>query len=440
MTDHPNKILRSAQDDSGARTEWFGHPRGLTVLFLTEMWEKFSFYGMRAMLVYYMTKTLAMDQGKASMVYGTYTAFVYLTPVFGGWIADRYLARRTAVILGGSIMALGHFLMAFEPLLYIALATIAVGNGLYLPSLPSQIRSLYKPDDARGSIAYSVYYVGVNLGAFLAPIGCGTIGELYGWHWGFGVAGLGMVAGLLTYVFGRRYLPADPREKPKAEREPLPPFDRDARTVFTFFLLVAGIVVLFRSCYEQIGNTLALFADAGTDRTVGGFTIPMTWFQSINPFIVFLLTPFLISYWTRKSQRTGRDVPHLRRMALGAAIVAGSYLALASSAAMGYSSWMVLAAFMILMTVGELYILPVGLGMFGKLAPRGFEASAIALWFFAAFAGNLAAGALGTLWSKMPPSQFFAMVSVAALASSLALLVADVIRKRRNDPLLGGAS
>ena len=241
-----------------------------------------------------------------------------------------------------------------------------------------------------------------------------------------------MVTGLLTYVFGRKYLPVDPLEKPKAERAPLPPFDASVRSRFAFFLLIAGIVVVFRSCYEQIGNTLALWADANTDRTIGGFTIPMTWFQSINPFIVFLLTPFLVSYWTRKSKRTGRDVPHLRRMSLGAAIVAASYFALAITAGVSeHSSWVVLASFMILMTVGELYILPVGLGMFGKLAPKGFEATVIALWFFAAFAGNLAAGVIGTLWSQVSHAQFFAIVSLAALASAIALFAVDAALTRR---------
>ncbi|HZP13359.1 MAG TPA: peptide MFS transporter [Nevskiaceae bacterium] len=405
---------------------WFGHPRGLTILFLTEMWEKFSFFGMRALLVYYMTKQLLFAQGKASIIYGIYTGVVYLTPIIGGWITDRYLARRTAVIIGGAVMAAGHFMMAFPPLLYPALATIAIGNGLYLPTLPSQIRALYAPGDARGSIAYSIYYVGINLGAFLAPFICGTLGEVYGWHWGFGAAGVGMLAGLCIYVFGRPYLPEDPREAPKEARAPLPPFDAAARSRFAFFVLIVFIVIVFRSAYEQIGNTLALFADAGTNRSIGGWTIPMTWFQSINPFIVFLLTPFLVRRWTRQSQRTGRDVPHLRRMASGATIVAASYLMLAIAALISdRSSALVLATFMILMTVGELHILPVGLGMFGKLAPKGFEASAIALWFSAGVVGNLLAGALGTQWSALSHPQFFTLVAAIAFASAAALFIVD---------------
>ena len=161
---------------------WFGQPRGLTILFLTEMWEQFSYYGMRALLVYYMTKQLAVGQEKASFIYGIYTAVAYFTPIFGGMIADRWLGKRRAVIIGGSIMAAGHFMMTFEPLFYAALATIAIGNGLFLPSLPSQINDLYRADDPRRGWAYNVYYVGINIGGFLAPLVCGTLGEFYGWH------------------------------------------------------------------------------------------------------------------------------------------------------------------------------------------------------------------------------------------------------------------
>ncbi|MDB5708316.1 MAG: proton-dependent oligopeptide transporter, family, partial [Sphingomonas bacterium] len=186
---------------------WFGQPRGLTILFLTNMWEQFSYFGMRALLMYYMTKELLIGQGHASVVYGAYTACAYFTPIIGGVVADRLLGKKRAVILGASIMAAGHFMMTFESLLYVALATIALGNGLFLPSLPSQINDLYGPGDPRRAWAYNVYYVGINIGGFLAPLLCGTIGEAYGWHYGFGLAGIGMVAGLVIYLAGQRYLP-----------------------------------------------------------------------------------------------------------------------------------------------------------------------------------------------------------------------------------------
>src|SRR5690349_7179899 len=181
----PDSPTSSARDTRPAPSDWFGQPRGLTILFLTDMWEQFSFYGMRALLVYYMVKQLLIGQERASFIYGLYAACVYFTPIVGGVICDRWLGRRNSVIIGGSIMALGHFMMAFEPLFYFALGTIALGNGLFLPGLPSQINGLYREDDPRRRSAYNVYYVGVNIGAFLAPLGVGTVGELYGWHWGF---------------------------------------------------------------------------------------------------------------------------------------------------------------------------------------------------------------------------------------------------------------
>ena len=180
------------------------------------MWEIFSYYGMRTLLVYYMTKQLLFAQEKASLIYGTYTALAYFTPILGGAISDRWLGKRRAVIIGGSVMALGHFMMAFEPLFFVALATIALGNGLFLPSLPSQINDLYRADDPRRGRAYNVYYVGINVGGFMAPLICGTLGELYGWHYGFGAAGVGMLLGLIIYVVRRRdYLPP---EIPRHER------------------------------------------------------------------------------------------------------------------------------------------------------------------------------------------------------------------------------
>jgi len=197
---------------------WFGQPRGLTILFLTEMWEQFSYYGMRALLVYYMTKQLLIGQQQSSLIYGTYTSMAFFTPIIGGIISDRWLGKRRAVIIGGSTMALGHFMMTFEPLFYVALATIALGNGLFLPSLPSQINDLYKPDDPRRGWAYNVYYVGINVGGFLAPLVCGWLGETYGWHWGFGAAGVGMLLGLVVYVSGGKYLP----EQGRVGRHPLP--------------------------------------------------------------------------------------------------------------------------------------------------------------------------------------------------------------------------
>src|SRR5215469_12603228 len=225
---------------SQRESNWFGHPAGLSILFLTEMWEMFSFFGMRALLVYYMTKRLDIHQEHASLIYGVYAAFVYFTPVFGGIVADRWLGKRNSVVIGGATMALGHFMMASEPLFYPALATIALGNGLFLPSLASQIEGLYRHNDPRASNAYNIYYIGINLGAFLAPLVCGTLGEAFGWHWGFTAAGLGMLLSLVIYLGGSRYLPPEPARSKTAVRT-RHPVDRVVMQRFGFLISVAAI-------------------------------------------------------------------------------------------------------------------------------------------------------------------------------------------------------
>ncbi|MFC3580410.1 peptide MFS transporter [Sphingomonas hylomeconis] len=408
-----------------AEQTWFGHPRGLTVLFLTNMWEQFSYYGMRALLVYYMTKQLMMSQGSASLVYGAYTACAYFTPIVGGIIADRWLGKRNAILIGGSVMAAGHFMMAFEPLFYPALITIALGNGLFLPSLPSQIGDLYAPGDARAGSAYNVYYVGVNIGGFLAPLICGTLGELYGWHWGFGAAGIGMLAGLAIYVAGQRHL-APQHRPPRPDPAPdVPAPIRFPRKTLLVLLAIALSVTVFRGAYEQVGNTLALWADAGVDRRVGAATIPMTWFQSLNPLLVMVMTPPLLALWRRRSATGAAEHP-ARRMAVGAMIVAAAYLMLAAvEAAGGPAHWLWLVAFFVVLTLGELHILPTGLGLFARLAPQGLGATTVAAWFLASFAGSLAAGLVGTLWSGTTHAGFFLLLALIAAAAAAMLLLTD---------------
>ena len=433
--------MSSVEPRSPAAAEWFGQPRGLTILFLTEMWEKFSFYGMRSLLVLYMTKHLAIAQQNASWIYGAYAALVYLTPVFGGLVADRWLGRRAAVVFGGLTMAAGHFMMASESLFYLALVTIAMGSGLYLPSLPSQIDSLYAHDDPRRKSAYNVYYVGINLGAFAAPLVVGTVGETYSFHWGFAIAGVGMFVGLMTYLAGARYLPPEmPRGSNRlaatgAEQTP----DVDLLRRFAFLLGIAAIVVVFRGAYEQFGNTVALWADQSVDRSVTAtLSIPVTWFQSLNPLLIFLLTPVLVMRWTRQA-RLGRELASGVKMSVGAAIVGLSYLFVAATALWSQhhavrAGWPWLVLFLIAMTVGELYILPVGLGLFGRLAPKGLKATTIAVWFSAGVLGNLFAGWLGTLWSPLSHGLFFAIIGAVALTAALlfALLAPAVTSVEKN--------
>lgn len=403
---------------------WFGQPRGLTILFLTNMWELFSYYGMRTLLVYYMTKQLLFAQEKASFIYGTYTAMAYFTPILGGAIADRWLGKRNAVIIGGSVMALGHFLMAFEPLFFVALATIALGNGLFLPSLPSQINDLYTADDPRRGRAYNVYYVGLNIGGFMAPLVCGTLGEVYGWHYGFGAAGIGMFIGLMIYIAGARYLPPEP---PRVAVVAAPRQSGSGSRLWMLLLAIGIAVTIFRGAYEQVGNTLPLWTDTGVDRSVGGFLIPMTWFQSLNPLLVISMTPLLLAVWRRRAAQ-GRESSPAIRMSIGAWIVACAYMLLAVVAyAVGdeQAGWIWLLAFFVVLTFGELYILPTGLGLFAKLAPPRLGATTVASWFLAVFSGSLLAGVVGTLWSKTSHATFFLLLAGLAVIAALMLRALD---------------
>jgi proton-dependent oligopeptide transporter, POT family len=413
---------------SANQQTWFGQPRGLTILVLTEMWEIFSYYGMRALLVYYMTKQLMIGQEKASLIYGTYTALAYFTPIFGGLIADRWLGKRRAVIIGGSIMAAGHFMMTFEPLFYPALATIALGNGLFLPSLPSQIDGLYRPEDPRRGWAYNVYYVGINIGGFLAPLICGALGEFYGWHWGFGAAGVGMLLGLIIYIVGGKYLPEQVRavKQNVAPTAPTAPAGK-YRSTFIVLFAVGLAATVFRGAYEQVGNTLALWVDVGVDRTLGLRTIPMTWFQSLNPLLVIMMTPLLLAHWRRRAQ-AGSPGSAMKKMALGALIVATAYLLLATvafAAGTGRASWLWLAVFFAIFTFGELYILPTGLGLFARLAPIGYGATTVAAWFFVICTGSLSAGIVGTLWDRTSHAGFFAILTVISAIAAAMLFALD---------------
>jgi len=264
--------------------------------------------------------------------------------------------------------------------------------------------------------------VGINIGGFLAPLVCGTLGEFYGWHWGFGAAGVGMLAGLAIYILGGKYLP----ERGGAVRNTgsMSAIVRRPSSTFALLFAIGLAVTVFRGAYEQVGNTVALWADVGIDRTTALMTIPMTWFQSLNPLFVFIMTPLLLARWRRQAD-AGRRQSSMRKMALGALMVAGAYLLLAIvafEAEPGRASWLWLALFFGLFTLGELYILPTGLGMFARLAPAGFGATTVAAWFLAIFSGSLSAGAVGSLWGSTTHARFFGLLTgIAALASAMLL-------------------
>ena len=414
----------------------FGHPPGLTVLFTTQMWAEFSFFGLQALLVYYMTRHLGFPQAKSSLIYGAYGAAAFFSPFFGGLIADRWLGRTWSVIIGGAMMMFGHFAMAFENLLFPALALVALGNGLFIPPLAVQVGSLYGADDPRKAYAYSAYYMGINLGGLLAPLVCGTLGELYGWHWGFTAAGVGMAIGLAIYCSCLKYLPPEPpRGALSAEaRESIAPIIR--RDVAILLLMIA-MVVLFRVGYEQSGNVIALWVADFTDRSVELFgsrlTIPATWFQSINPLLIILGTPLVIRLWRRG--RGKETTAHLlRRMAIGCVIAAAAMLlmvlaALASGPDGGRVSALWVLGYFVLLTLGELFVIPVGLTLIESLAPIRFASMAMGGWYIAKFLGSLLAGFMGAYWLVIPPSAFFGLGAVSTLIAAACLYaMARVVR------------
>jgi POT family proton-dependent oligopeptide transporter len=411
----------------------FGHPAGLTVLFTTQMWAEFSFFGLQALLVYYMTKQLGFPQAKSSLIYGAYGAAAFFSPFFGGIIADRWLGRTWSVIIGGAMMMLGHFAMAFESLIFPALALVALGNGLFIPPLAVQVGSLYAADDPRKAYAYSAYYMGINLGGFLAPLVCGTLGELYGWHWGFTAAGVGMGIGLAIYCSFLRLLPPEPDRAAlaaEAKRDGAPVIRQHIAILF----LMIAMVVLFRVGYEQSGNVIALWVRDFTDRSIGsGLTIPATWFQSINPLLIILGTPALIRIW--RAGRAKETTAHLlRRMAIGCVIAAAAMLvmvlaALASGTGGARVSALWVFAYFVLLTLGELFVIPVGLTLIESLAPVRFASMAMGAWYIAKFLGSLLAGFMGAYWLVIPPWTFFALGMSSTLVAALCLYtMARVLR------------
>ena len=415
----------------------FGHPPGLTVLFTTQMWAEFSFFGLQAMLVYYMTKELGFSQAKSSLIYGAYGAAAFFSPFFGGMIADRWLGRTPSVIIGCTMMMFGHFAMAFEALLFPALVLVALGNGLFLPPLAIQVGSLYADDDPRKAYAYSAYYMGINLGGLLAPLVCGTLGELYGWHWGFAAAGVGMAVGLVIYCSFLRLLPPEPK-KAELAAEDAPALAPVIRQHVVTLILMVAMVVLFRIGYEQSGNVIALWVSDFTDRSLGGFTIPATWFQSINPLLIIVGTPILIRFWrARRAQETTSHL--LRRMAIGCVIAALAMLvmvlaAIASGPGGARVSSLWVLAYFVLLTLGELYVIPVGLTLIESLAPVRFASMAMGAWYIAKFLGSLLAGFMGAYWQVIPASTFFSLGMGSTLLAAMCLYaMAQVLRRSASE-------
>lgn len=431
----------------------FGHPRGLAILFSTEMWERFSYYGMRALLVLYMVDYLLQPgridaafglpelkavlervsgpldvQPLASQVYGLYTSLVYLTPILGGFIADRWLGRTTTIVLGAMFMILGHFLMALEHYFLPALLLLILGVGAFKPNISTQVGELYDAHDQRRDRAYSIFYVGINIGACLAPLIAGTLGERMGWHYGFACAGIGMTIGLGGYLWGAGDLP-EPRARIQDNGKTIVDEAHTEHGRLWLILLFAPSV-LFWAAFEQQGNTIALWAENFTNRDISVFgrhlEIPTSWFQALNPLMIFLFTPPLVALWSRMAQQ-GREPATIVKLAMGCFGVALSYFVMTLAAWTGDAArisplWLLL--YFVIITVSELMFSPIVLSLASYVAPQNTRGLTMGVWFLTIFAGNLLSGWIGALWSRLSPAAFFALVGLLPMLAGMMIVIA----------------
>jgi POT family proton-dependent oligopeptide transporter len=431
------------------------HPRGLYILFFTELWERFSFYGMRALLVLYLTKELSFSDDKAYGIYGAYGALVYATPVLGGLLADRLLGYQHAIILGAMLMALGHFCLAVShPLFfYAALALLIAGNGLFKPNISTLVGLLYERNDPRRDAGFTIFYMGINIGAFLAPLACGFIGQTYGWHFGFGLAGIGMLIGLTVFLLGRGQfaglgLPsaAETLQKSIVRRLSvrnviylgiilsLPVLSlmilynrltgwmligvsaavlgwmahlavagpRIQREHLLVLLILTSFAVIFFAFFEQGGSSINLFTDRNVDRVLFGWTIPASLFQAINPMFIILLAPIFSTIWLRLG-RKGLEPSTPVKFALSFVLLAAGFgvfgVAVSFAGADGKTSMLWLLLGYLLITAGELFLSPVGLAMVTRLAPARIIGVVMGVWFLSAAFAHYIAGLIAKFTS-----------------------------------------
>ena len=482
---------------AAADVQWFGHPRGLSTLFFTELWERFSYYGMRAILVLFMTNAIAtgglgMTDVTATAIYGLYTAAVYLVALPGGWIADRLLGQRRSVLFGGIVIAAGHFTLAIPSIatFYLGLILIVLGTGLLKPNISAIVGDLYPEGGARRDAGFSIYYMGINVGAFLGPLVCGYLGEDINWHLGFSAAGFGMVVGVIQYVWSSKYLGDAGQVKPEvrapgARTQALRSLLGCIAAIFGVALLLAalqsagilqmtlvgfaratgvfivvlaaaflGYVVLFGkltraeqkrvgviavcflaaatfwSGFEQAGSSMNLFAERLTDRNILGWVMPASWLQSVNPIFIILLAPVFSALWLRLGSRnpsiSAKFAYGLLQLAFGFLLMAWASVYTANGNLVS-PTWLTVTYFF--HTTGELCLSPIGLSSITKLSPPRFVGQMMGIWFMGSAVGNLIAGLVAGLIESLPLPQLFGTVCLfTAGAGVLLLLLARPIR------------
>lgn len=417
-----------------------GHPPGLTIIVLTGLWEVFALFGMRTILVFYLLE-LGYSAGRAIEIYSLSTAAAFAITLVGAVLADRVLGVRRAVLIGATGMAAGHLLLIWPTMLFPALTLVVLANGLFKPSLVSQIGTLYRRDDPRRDRAFLLYKAGCNAGAIFAPIICGLIGQAYGWRAAIALCGAGMCLAALIYLFGNRLIHKvedDPADVADVIEASAPSRTGPNRWALLPLVFLSG--VLFWAAHGQQGGTIAIWASQSVDRGIGwaggDFTVPAAWFQSVNPVIIVLFTPVLAWLWARRDRRAdGRH--ELRKMAFGALLLSGSFALLVAAAGMagqGLVTMPWLIAALVLLAVGELYFDAIGQALLVRLAPASLTTVFIGLWFLVQALGLGIAGWLGGTWETMAPAAYFLVVTglalVAAIVAIVAISAAATLRER----------
>ena len=424
--------------------ELFGHPAGLYVLFMTEMWERFSYYGMRAILVLYLVSEttgknhgLGWSNAEALQLYGWYTMLVYFMSIPGGYIADKFLGQKKSVLIGGLILIAGHTVLAFQDIwaFYTGLALIILGVGMLKPNISTMVGGLYQKGDIRRDKGFTIFYIGINVGAFLAAIVVGYVGEKIGWHYGFGLAGIGMAVGMLIYYLGQPYLKdvgnflGDSQSKSDKEalKKPLTRIEKDRVIVlFISFLLV----IVFWGAYEQAGGLMNIYALEKTNRMFLGMEVPASWFQSLAAFFIIVFGTSVARFWANRKLK-GKHASSIFKMLIGLIVMGTGFLFMSAASLQfereGASAmyWLVLAY--LFHTFGELSLSPVALSFITKLAPVKYASIMMGIYFAMTGLGNKLAGMLGA--SASEHGEFAVFTGIAAFSIGFGLLVMLFLKK-----------
>ena len=433
------------------------HPPGLYLLFLTEMWERFSYYGMRAILILYLTTELVsgglgIDSSVALSIYGFYTGAVYFTPIVGGWLADRYLGHRLSITIGGSLMALGNialFAHQSKTALFIGLGLMIIGNGFFKPNISTLLGDLYKGNESRRDAGFTIFYMGINIGAFFAPLLIGFLSEdlfastangvmHYGFRYGFLASAIGMIIGQVLFnTLANKYLgdigkrPAVAQIANKTGAKDKQPLTKAEKQRTMVILIITCFVVFFWAGFEQAGSSLTLYTKDLVDREVFGWTVPISWFQSLNPLFIVLLAPAISALWIKLANSKRGDLPVPTKMGMGMITLGLGYIVLLfavfqtgnDAATMAQKANMMFIIVTYLMhTLGELFLSPVGLSFVSRVAPVKLASLLMGVWLASSGVANILAGQLAAVTQSLGYFEVFAVIGGLAIFFGLLLL------------------